>query len=130
MNPQSTTPMPILFLLGLVILGLLAGFLSGLIGIGGAVIIIPALVYLFGYEQHMAQGTTIALMVLPIGLFAALNYYQKGMVDLKTVLFISVGFVIGGYLGSLLALEISALILKRILAVLLILISIKLLFSN
>jgi uncharacterized membrane protein YfcA len=121
--------MSIPVLLGLILLGLLAGFLSGLIGIGGAVIIIPALVFVFGYEQHLAQGTTIALMILPIGLFAVINYYQKGMVDIKTALLISLGFILGGYLGSLLALELSTMILRRILAIVLILISLKLLFS-
>jgi len=127
-NPKTPT-MNLNILIGLIILGLLAGFLSGLIGIGGAVIIIPALVYIFKFDQHTAQGTTIALMVLPIGLFAAINYYQKGMVDLKTALLISLGFVIGGYLGSLLAIQISTLILKRLLALVLILIAIKLVFS-
>jgi uncharacterized membrane protein YfcA len=126
---KNSAIMSTTLLLGLILLGLLSGFLSGLIGIGGAVIIIPALVFLFGFEQHLAQGTTIALMVLPIGLFAAINYYQKGMVDLKTALFISLGFIIGGYLGSLLALQISTLALKRILAGVLVLIAIKLLFS-
>lgn len=116
-------------LIGLIILGLVAGFLSGLIGIGGAVIIIPSLVFIFGFEQHMAQGTTIALMILPIGIFALINYFQRGMVDIKTAMLISLGFVIGGYLGSLLAVEISTLILKRILALVLILISLKLFFS-
>lgn len=129
MKVNFQKPMSIPILMGLIALGLIAGFLSGLIGIGGAVIIIPALVFLFGYEQHMAQGTTIALMILPIGLFAAINYYQKGMVDIKTALLISLGFVLGGYLGSLLALELSTLVLRRVLAIVLILISLKLLFS-
>lgn len=129
MSSKPISSMNITVLLGLILLGLVAGFLSGLIGIGGAVIIIPALVFFFGFEQHLAQGTTIALMVLPIGLLAAINYYQKGMVDLKTALLISFGFIIGGYIGSLLALELSTLILKRILSIILILIALKLLFS-
>ncbi len=129
MRVNKKNTMTITILLGLILLGLISGFLSGLIGIGGAVIIIPALVFIFGFEQHLAQGTTISLMVLPIGLFAAINYYQKGFVDLKTALLISIGFILGGYLGSLFALQLSTLVLKRILAIVLILISLKLLFS-
>ena len=79
------------------LLGLVTGIFSGLIGIGGAIIIIPSLVLLFGLSQHTAQGTTLALMVPPIGLLAAWVYYKQGFVDLKIAAFVCIGFFIGGY---------------------------------
>ena len=78
------------------LLGLLAGIFSGLIGVGGGVIIVPALVFLFGLSQHQAQGTTLALLVPPIGLLAAWTYYKEGHVDLKIAGLICVGFFLGG----------------------------------
>jgi uncharacterized membrane protein YfcA len=77
------------------LLGLIAGTMSGLIGIGGGIIIIPVLVFLFGFSQHEAQGTTLALLVPPIGLLAAWTYYQQGYVDLKIAGYICAGFFLG-----------------------------------
>lgn len=87
----------------LILLGLLTGVLCGLVGIGGGLVIVPALVYLFGFSQHMAQGTTIAMMIPPIGLLAAITYYKQGYVDIKTAIFIALGVFIGAYLGSRIA---------------------------
>jgi len=86
-----------------VLLGVAAGILSGLIGIGGGIIIIPALVFIAGMSQHVAQGTTLALMVPPIGLLAAWAYYRAGYVDLKVAALICAGFFVGGFLGAKLA---------------------------
>ena len=83
-----------------VILGLLAGILSGLIGIGGGIIIVPALVLIFGLTQQQAQGTTLAIMIPPVGLLAAWSYYTRGLVDLKIAAFIVIGFFIGGLIGA------------------------------
>ena len=110
------------------LLGLVTGILSGLMGIGGAIIIIPTLVLLFGLSQHMAQGTTLALMVPPIGLLAAWTYYQKGFVDLKIAGFICIGFFIGGLLGANLAIGIPEQILKKVFGVLLLAVSIRMIF--
>jgi uncharacterized membrane protein YfcA len=77
-----------------VILGLVAGCLSGLLGIGGGLILIPALIFIFGLTQLQAQGTTLALMVPPIGLLAALRYYQSGNVKLGMAGFICLGFFV------------------------------------
>ena len=88
-----------------VLLGLVAGVFSGLIGIGGAIIIIPSLVLLFGLSQHTAQGTTLALMVPPIGLLAAWTYYKEGFVDLKIAGLICIGFFVGGLIGANVATE-------------------------
>jgi uncharacterized membrane protein YfcA len=82
------------------LLGLIAGITSGLIGVGGGIIIVPALVFLFGFSQHEAQGTTLALLVPPIGLLAAWTYYQNGYVDLKVAGYICAGFFLGGLFGA------------------------------
>jgi uncharacterized membrane protein YfcA len=117
-------------ILGYMALGLISGTASGLLGIGGAVIIIPALVYLFGYGQKMAQGTTLAMMVLPIGLMAALEYYHAGQVNLKAALIMALLFFAGGWLGGKLALVIDPGILKKVFAVFLILIAVKMIFEK
>ncbi len=114
----------LLFLL----LGLAAGTLSGLIGIGGATVIIPVLVLGFGLGQHMAQGTTLALMVPPIGLLAAWMYYQKGFVDLKIAAFVCIGFFIGGLIGAKLAIQIPEHLLKKMFGLFLLIVSIRMIF--
>ncbi len=103
----------------LVLIGLLAGMLSGLIGVGGGIIIVPALVYFVGFTQKQAQGTSLGLLLLPIGILAVLNYYNKGLIDIKVVGIMALGFVLGGFLGSKLALAISEDALKKIFAVVL-----------
>jgi uncharacterized protein len=122
--------MSLLVLIGLLILGLVAGYFSGLIGIGGGVIIVPALIFLFGFEQHNAQGTTLALLILPIGILAALKYYKEGFVDIPTALVISLGFVLGGYLGSLTAVHIPQDALRKIFAAVLVLLALKMFFHS
>lgn len=114
----------------LVIIGLAAGLLSGLIGIGGGVILIPALIFILGFSQHMAEGTTLAAMVPPIGILAAYVYYQNGNVDLKATIFIAIGFFVGGFFGARIAQQISAESLQKIFAVVLILIGIKMLWPK
>ena len=113
-----------------ILLGVIAGVFSGLIGIGGAIIIIPALVLLFGLSQHAAQGTTLALMVPPIGLLAALAYYKQGFVDLKIAAFVCIGFFIGGLIGAKFALGIPETILKKIFGVVLLLVSLKMIIGR
>jgi uncharacterized protein len=103
----------------LILIGLFAGIRSGMVGVGGGIIIVPALVYFLGFSQHEAAGTSLGLLLLPTGIFAVLNYYNKGYIDIKVVAIMAIAFVIGGYFGSKLALSISQLILKRIFAVLL-----------
>jgi len=107
------------------LLGLIAGILSGLIGIGGAIIIIPSLVLFFGLSQHMAQGTTLALMVPPIGLLAAWTYYRAGFVDVKIAALICAGFFFGGLIGARFATEISEQLLRKIFGIVLLLTSIR-----
>ncbi len=95
-------------------LGLTTGIISGIVGIGGGIIIIPALVFLFGFTQHQAQGTTLAILVPPIGLMAAYTYYQSGYVNLNVALFICIGFFIGGFAGSKIAVSLSNQVLEKI----------------
>lgn len=112
-------------LLLIVMLGIAAGFISGLIGIGGGVIIVPALIFLFGLPQHEAQGTTLALLVPPIGLLGAWTYYQQGYVNIKIAAFVCIGFLIGSLLGAKLAIGVSSTVLERIFGGAMILIGIK-----
>jgi len=110
------------------LLGLIAGILSGLIGIGGGIIIVPALVFLFGFSQHQAQGTTLALLVPPIGILAAWTYYRQGDVDLKIAAIVALGFFFGGLLGARLATGLSNVVLEKIFGVSLLLIALKMIF--
>ncbi|MDR5693848.1 MAG: sulfite exporter TauE/SafE family protein [Armatimonadota bacterium] len=118
--------MAILYLL----LGLVAGIFSGLIGIGGGVIIVPALIYLFRFEQHLAQGTTLALLVPPIGILAAWTYYKQGYVDLKVAALVALGFFLGGLVGARIAVGLPQHILKKIFGVALLYISLNLILSR
>jgi len=112
------------------LLGLIAGTFSGLVGIGGGTIIVPALVFLFGFSQHQAQGTTLALLVPPIGLLAAWTYYREGYVDLGVAVLICAGFFLGGLIGAKLAIKLSDVTLERVFGVALLLISLKMIFTR
>jgi len=104
--------------------------LSGLVGLGGGVIIVPALVYILGFSQHQATGTSLGILLLPAGIFAVMSYYKRGYIDVKVVLLIFTGFLVGGYLGSKLSLNLPEGTLKKIFAVALILIAGKVLFFD
>ncbi len=117
-------------IIGFLLLGTLAGMLSGLIGIGGGVLITPSLIFLFNFSQHQAQGTTLALLVPPIGLLAAWTYYQQGYVDLKAAILICLGFFLGGLLGAKFAVGLSEQILKKIFGTTLIILGVKIFVSN
>lgn len=114
----------------LLIIGLAAGMLSGMVGVGGGIIIVPALVYFLGFSQHMAQGTSLGLLMLPVGMLAVFNYYKKGYVDPKVVGIMCVAFVIGAFMGSKFSLAISEEKLKKIFAVLLLFIAGKMLLFD
>jgi uncharacterized membrane protein YfcA len=111
------------------LLGLFAGACSGLVGIGGGVIIVPALVLGFGFSQQLAQGTTLTLLIPPIGLLAALEYYRHGYVDLRVAGLLCLGFVIGSLFGAKLALMLPTLVLKRIFGCTLLLLGAKMLLE-
>ncbi len=110
------------------LIGIAAGMLSGLLGLGGAIIIIPALVMFLGYSQQTAQGTALVMMVLPVGALAAYQYYKDGFVEMKPALVMAVFFFIGGYFGAKYATHIPQALLKKLFAVMLIILAIKMLF--
>jgi uncharacterized membrane protein YfcA len=112
----------------LIVVGLAAGFLSGLIGIGGGIIIVPALVVFLGFTQKAAQGTSLGILLLPVGILAVLQYYKQGYINVNFVLIVAASFVVGGLFGSKLALSISDEKMKKVFAVILMIIAIKMLF--
>jgi uncharacterized membrane protein YfcA len=113
-----------------VVLGLAAGILSGLLGIGGGLILVPALVYIFGLTQHQAQGTTLAFMIPPIGLLAALKYWHDGNVKLNISMLMCLGFFIGGFVGAMFVHKIPEPLLKRMFGTALLLASLKMIFGK
>ncbi len=117
-------------LLILIGIGLLTGFMAGMLGIGGAIIMIPALVFLLGLSQQSAQGTSLAVMLPPIGIIAAYNYYKAGEVNFKFALILAAFFLVGSFFGSKLALTIPQPMLKKIFGVLLLLVAAKMLLSK
>ena len=114
----------------LLIIGLLAGFSSGMVGIGGGIIIVPALVFFLGLTQHQAQGVSIGMLLLPVGFLAAFNYYKAGNLDFSKSLIIGASFVMGAYIGSKVSLNIDGAVMKRIFGVIILLISLKLIFGK
>lgn len=118
------------YILGLLAVGLLAGFMSSLVGIGGGIIIVPALVLVFGISQKMAQGTSLAMLSLPVAFIGAFNYYKEGQVNWKIALLLAVTFVVGGYLGSKVALDMGVATIKKVFAIFMIIIAVKYLFFD
>jgi len=112
------------------ILGLVAGTLSGMFGIGGGTILIPGLVFLAGLSQHAAQGTTLAIMLLPIGLLAVIKYYQAGHVNFYITAFICVGFLIGGLIGANIAVGIPNLVLRKAFGIFLMVVALYTIFTK
>jgi uncharacterized membrane protein YfcA len=111
-------------------MGVCAGIFGGLFGIGGAVIIVPALVFLFKFTQHQAQGTTLAAMIPPIGLLAAMRYYSQGQVNISVAILIAAGFFVGGYFGAILVEQVPDLLLKKLFGVFLLLVAVRMIFTK
>ena len=122
--------MDIQTILIIIMVGIAAGILGGLVGVGGGIIIVPALVYFIGFSQKTAQGTSLGLIMLPVGILGVLQYYKQGHVDFKVVGILAVGFLIGSFFGSKVALSLSQETIKKIFAVLMVLIAIKMLFFD
>jgi uncharacterized membrane protein YfcA len=124
MQRKSTTVMTTQIILLIIIIGLFAGILSGLVGVGGGIILVPALVYFLSYSQHQAQGTSLGVLTFPVVIIAFLKYYYdtKKMgepIDFKIIGLLAIGFIVGGFLGSSLALKIDKEALRKIFAVIL-----------
>jgi uncharacterized protein len=122
--------MTIQTILSLIIIGILAGVLSGLIGVGGGIIMVPMLIFLLGFTQHEAQGTSLAVLVVPVTALAVYNYYEQGHINIKFAIIMAIFFLIGSYFGSKLALSLDAKMLKKIFACILILIASKMLIFD
>ena len=115
---------------GLLVLGLVSGAFASLVGVGGGIIIVPALVFLFGMPQQMAQGTSLALLLPPIGIVAAYTYWQKGYVDFKVAALIIAGFLVGSYFGSKFAVDLPKQTLQRIFGVFLLFVAGKMIWAK
>jgi hypothetical protein len=114
----------------MLLIGLLVGVVSGVVGIGGGILFVPALIWFAGMSQHKAQGTSLGALLAPVGILAFMEYYRKGNADLKVALLLAVGFLIGGYFGAVGAQHISDLWLRRVFAVTMIAVGGELLFSR
>ncbi|MGG9971643.1 sulfite exporter TauE/SafE family protein [Ferruginibacter sp. SUN002] len=127
---KKRATMDIQTILIVILIGILAGMLGGLVGVGGGLIIVPALVYFLGFSQHAAQGTSLGLILLPVGILGVLQYYKHGDVDFKVVGILAVGFLIGSYFGSKISLSLPQETVKKIFAVFMIIMAIKMLFLD
>ena len=114
----------------MLLVGLVVGMVSGVVGIGGGVLFVPALVWLLGMSQHKAQGTSLGALLAPVGLFAFLEYYRRGDADLRVALLLGAGFLVGGYFGAVGAQHIPELWLRRIFALTLIAVGGRMWFSR
>ncbi len=114
----------------IILIGLAAGILGGMVGVGGGIVIVPALVYFLAFSQHEAQGNSLALMLFPVGILGVLNYYKKGYVDFRYAGLLAVGFVVGSYLGSRFSLSLPQLTVKKIFAVLMLVVALKMLLFD
>ncbi|HTH55349.1 MAG TPA: sulfite exporter TauE/SafE family protein [Cyclobacteriaceae bacterium] len=112
----------------ILVIGIFAGMLSGFIGVGGGLIVVPCLVYILGMSQHAAQGTSLAMMLPPIGAIAVYNYYKAGHVDFRVAAILCISFVVGSFFGSKIALSISPTQIKKIFGVLIIILGAKMVF--
>jgi uncharacterized membrane protein YfcA len=127
---MKTKKMDINTLVILLIVGVAAGFASGMVGIGGGIVIVPALVYFLALSQHQAQGISIGMLLMPVGFLAAYNYYKQGNLNFTYSAIIGVTFVLGAYLGSKVSLKMDPSLMKRIFGVFILLISLKMIFGK
>ncbi len=115
----------------LVITGILAGFIAGGFGVGGGIVIVPALVFILKMSQHEAQGTSLAVLSVPLGfIMAASNYHKKGYINYKVAIVLVITFFIGSYLGSLASVNLPAKTLKKAFGVLMLVAGIKMVFGK
>lgn len=122
--------MDIQTILIIILVGVAAGVLGGLVGVGGGIIIVPSLVYFIGFSQKTAQGTSLGLIMLPVGILGVLMYYKQGHVDFRVVGILAVGFLLGSYLGSKIALSLPQDTVKKVFAILMVIIAVKMLFFD
>lgn len=114
----------------LILIGVAAGMLGGMVGVGGGIIIVPALIFFLGFSQKMAQGTSLGILLLPVGLLGVMQYYKQGQVDLRVVGIISLAFFVGSFYGSRIALALPQETVKKIFAILMLVVAIKMMFFD
>lgn len=114
----------------LLLIGLVAGIMAGGLGIGGGIIIVPAMVFLFGFTQHQAQGTSLAVLLFPVVSLGVWNYFKAGYVNFKFVFIIIIAFVLGSFIGSYISVHLDAKILRRVFGVFLLLVSLKMILNK
>ena len=114
----------------LLLVGLFAGFASGMVGIGGGIVIVPALVYFLSLSQHQAQGVSIGMLLMPVGFLAAYNYYKQGNLNFNYSLIIGITFIAGAYFGSKVSLALDPSLMRRIFGVVILLIALKMIFNK
>jgi uncharacterized membrane protein YfcA len=112
----------------LLVIGLLGGFVAGSLGVGGGIIIVPSLIFLLGLTQHQAQGTSLAMMLAPIGILAAINYYREGHINIGYAIILMIVFIVGGYFGSMFAIKLPATALKKIFGILMLIVGLRMIF--
>jgi len=128
--PQNQKKMDINTIIILLIIGVVAGMLGGLVGIGGGIIIVPALIYFLGRTQMEAQGISLALIMFPVGILGVMQYYKQGHVDFSIVLVLAIGFIVGSFLGSKIAMDLPQDNIRKLFACLLIIVAVKMLFLD
>jgi len=114
----------------LILIGLTAGIVSGMLGVGGAIIMVPALVLFMGLTQHQAQGTSLSVLIFPVGILAFWNYYKQGYVNFKLAIIIIFAFLVGGFLGSWLAVRIPERPLKIFFGILIIVLGLRMIIKK
>ena len=129
-SPLNKPKMDMQTILILALIGLAAGLMSGMVGIGGGLVIVPALVYFLAFTQHQAQGNSLTLLMFPVGILGVINYYKKGYVDFRVAGMLAIGFVLGSYLGSKFSLSLPQETLKKVFAVLMLVLALKMLFLD
>ena len=127
---SKTKKMDINIIIIVIITGIFSGILSGMVGVGGGIIIVPALIYFLGFSQFQAQGTSLALLLLPVGILGVIQYHKQGYIDYKIVLLLALGFIAGNYLGSKFSLSLPQHTVKKVFAVILLLLALKMLFLD
>lgn len=114
----------------LLIIGLLAGMVGGSMGVGGGIVIVPALVFLMGFSQHQAQGTSLAVLLFPVAILGVINYHRNGYVNFKFSIVLILAFIVGSYFGSLISVHIPEKILRKIFGIFMLLVSLKMILSK
>jgi uncharacterized protein len=114
----------------MLLVGLVVGLFSGVVGIGGGILFVPALVWLVGMDQHKAQGTSLGALLAPVGIFAFLEYYRRGNADVRIAALLAAGFLVGGYFGAVGAQHIPEVWLRRIFALTLVAVGGRMWFSQ